>query len=98
MSKHYNLRFDPKICHGICAIFRIPCACFACTSMLDQPWISGIPLKKARYQPVTDCTYWPVLGTYNNLNIIELTPKSTPFEAFDEINQGFLEGISDNMA
>ena len=57
LSKHYHLRFDPKIGHGICVIRRIPCACVACTSMLDQPWISGIPSKKqARYQPVTDCT------------------------------------------
>ena len=34
-SKHYHLRFDTKIVHGICVIFRIPCACIACTSMLD---------------------------------------------------------------
>ena len=52
----------------------------------------------ARYQPVTDCTYWPVLGSYNNWNIIHLTPKSTPFEEFDEIHQVVLYGISDNMA
>ena len=43
LSKNYHSRFDPKLGHGICAIFRIPCACVACTSMLDQPWISGIP-------------------------------------------------------
>ena len=28
---------------GVCAIIRIPCACVACTSMLDKSWISGIP-------------------------------------------------------
>ena len=67
--------------------------------MLDKPWIYGIPSKKqARYQPVTYFTYWPVLGSYNNCNIINLTPKSTPFEVFDEINQVVLDGISDNMA
>ena len=42
LSKHYHLHFDPKLGHGICEIFRIPCACVACTSMLEQPWISGI--------------------------------------------------------
>ena len=42
LSKHYNLRFDPKISNGICAIFRITCDYVACTSMLDKPWISGI--------------------------------------------------------
>ena len=54
--------------------------------------------KQARYQPVTDCTYWPVLGSYNNWNIIQLTPKSTPFEEFDEIHQIVIDVISDNMA
>ena len=62
--------------------------------MLEKPWISGITLtKQARYQPVTNCTYWPVLGSYNNWNIIDPTPKSTPFEVFDEIHKVFLEGI-----
>ena len=42
-SKHYHLRFDPKIGMGICAIHRIPCACVACTPIIDKPWISGIP-------------------------------------------------------
>ena len=37
LSKHYNLSFDPKLGHGICAIIRITCACVACTSMLDKP-------------------------------------------------------------
>ena len=43
LSKHYNLSFDPKLCMGICEILRIPCACVACTSILDKPWIFGIP-------------------------------------------------------
>ena len=54
--------------------------------------------KQARYQNITNCTYWPVLGSYNNWNIIELTPKLTPFEAFNEIHQVVLDGISDNKA
>ena len=99
MIKHYNLSFDPKTGHGICDICCIPCDRAAFTSMIDQPWISGIPLKKqTRYQPVTDCTYWLVMGSYNNLNIIHLTPKSPPFEAFDDIKQVVLDCISDNMA
>ena len=98
LSKHYHICNDPKLGHEICAILRIPCACVACTSMIDQLCMYGTPLEKqARYQPVTYCTYWPVLGSYNNWNIIHLTPKSTHFEAFDEINQVGLDGISDNM-
>ena len=67
--------------------------------MLEKPWISGIPSeKKAYYQPVTNYTYFPVLGSDNNFNIIELTPKSTHFEAFDDIHQVVLDGIIDHMA
>ena len=85
--------------HWISAIFRIPCACVACTSNLDQPWISGIPSKKqARYQHFTEYTYWPFLGSFNNCNIIHISQKSTPFEVFEEIHQVFLDVVSDNMA
>ena len=77
----------------------ISCDCVACTSMLDQTWISSITSKKkARYQPVNDCIYWPVLGSYNNWNIIHLTPKSTPYEAIYDIHEVVLDSISDNMA
>ena len=55
--------------------------------------------KQACYQPDNKCTYWSVFGSYNNWHIIELTPKSTPFEAHGEIHQVvFLDGISDNRA
>ena len=99
LSKHYHLRFDPKLGNGVCAIRRIPCACVACTSMLDKPWISGIPpYEQERYKPVTKCTYWPVLGYFNNWNIIELTQKSTSHDAFDQIQQVVLDVISDDTA
>ena len=98
-GKDCHVRFDTKLGHGICAIRRIPCACVGCTPMLDKPCISGIPsIKQARYQPVTNCTYWPVLGSYTNWNIIELTPKSTPFEAFDKIHKVVIYVLSYNMA
>ena len=42
LGKNYHIRFDPNLGNGICAICRIPCACVACTSMLDQPWIYGV--------------------------------------------------------
>ena len=41
-SKHYHLRFDPKLGMVVCAIRRIPCARVACISMLNKLWISGI--------------------------------------------------------
>ena len=38
------------------------------------------------------------MASYENCNIIQLSPKMTPFEVFDEIHQVVLDGISDNMA
>ena len=99
LIKHYHLRFYPKRGHGICAFLRILCDCGACTPMLDQTWVSGIPSKKqAHYQPLIYCTYWPVLGSFKNCNIIHMSPKSTPFEVFDYIHQVVFDRISDNMA
>ena len=46
LSSHYHLRFDPKIGHGICEIRLIPCACVACTSITDKPWIFSIQKSK----------------------------------------------------
>ena len=99
LGKYYHLRFDPKLGMGKCAIHCIPYACVACTSMLDKAWISCIPSDKQDcYKPVTKCTYWPVLGVFNNWNIIELLSKSKSSDTFDEIHQVVLDGISDNMA
>ena len=84
LSKHYHLNFYPKIGMGVCEIRSIPCACVACTSMLDKPCIYGIPSdKQERYKPVTKCTYWPVLGSFNNFNIILLSSNSTSSDTFD---------------
>ena len=72
LSKYYHCRYDPKLGMVVCENFRIPCDCVACTSMLDKPWISGISSdKEERYKPVTKCTYWPVLGAFNNWKIIQ---------------------------
>ena len=49
LGKHYNLSFDPNLGHGICEILRIPCACVACTSIIDKPWIYGIQSKNRHY-------------------------------------------------
>ena len=67
--------------------------------MIDQPCLYSIPSKKqAHCQPVTNFTYWPVLGSYNNWNIIHLSPKSTSFETFEEIHPVVPDRISDNLA
>ena len=38
------------------------------------------------------------MALYKNWNIIDLTPKSTSFEAFNEIHKVVFDGISKNMA
>ena len=66
--------------------------------MLDKTWIPGLtPEKQPRYQPVTDCYYWPVLGSFNNWNIIILSHKSTTSEDFEEIHKVVLDLIGNNM-
>ena len=98
LSKHNHLRFDPKLGNGVCAIFRISCAYVACTSMLYKHWISGTSSnKKEHYEHVTKFTYYLALESFNNWNIIQLEQKSTPYDAFDEMHQVVLDGISDNM-
>ena len=77
-SKHYHMLFNTKLCQGIYARLSIPCACADWTSMLDKTWIRGLtPQQKPRYQPVTYFTYWPVLGSFNNWNIIIFPHKET---------------------
>ena len=99
LGKYYHLHFDPKLAMGVCKTFRIPCACVACTSMLDKAWISGIPSDKQDcYKPVTKCTYWIVLRVFNNWNIIQLSSNSASSNTFDGIHQAVLGGIRDNMA
>ena len=67
--------------------------------MIYKPFISGIPsYEQDCYKPITKCTYWTVLGSFKNCNIIQLSQNSAPSEAFDEMHQVVLDGISDNMA
>ena len=67
--------------------------------MIDKPWISGMPSdEQERYKPVTKCTHLPVLGSFNNWNIIQFSQKSTPSGAFNEIHQVVIDRLSYNMA
>ena len=38
-------------------MFCIPYACMECTSTLDKPWTTGVPLnQQPHYKNVKDCT------------------------------------------
>ena len=55
----------------MCAICCILCACSPFKSILDQHWDPGIlEQQQPQYQPVKDCTYCPVLGSFKDCNII----------------------------
>ena len=66
--------------------------------MLKKPCIRGFtPKQQSRYQPVTDLSYWSVVGSFNKRNIITLSHKSTTSEDFEEIHKVVLDFISENM-
>ena len=99
LGNHFQMCFYPKLGHGTYAIHRISYACTYCTYSIDQPWIPGFPAQQQlRYQPIKDCIYWPVLGSFNNWNIPKLSYKATSSEEIDKSHQVVLNSISDNMS
>ena len=61
--------------------------------MLNQPWAPGMSAQQQPcYQNVKYCTYWPVLGSFNNWNIIQLSHKATSSEVIEKIDQVVLDG------
>ena len=73
--------------------------CIDCTNMLNKPWVIGSePARKPRYKPVEYCTYWPLLGSFNNWKIIQFTNKATEKKDIDAVKIIVFNGISDNMS
>ena len=54
--------------------------------------------QKPCYEPVKDCTYWTVLGSLKNWNIVKFSNWETSGEYIDNINQVVHVDISDTMA
>ena len=92
-----HIQFDPKVGHEICKIRHITCD--KCTSIPNKTWVHCLtPQQKLRCQPVIDWTYWPLLGSFNNWNIITLSHKATTSDVFEEINQVLLDVVIYMMA
>ena len=90
--------FDPKLGHRTYSANFIPCDCISCTHSLDQHRVIGLPEhQQLQYQPIKYCTYWPVLGSFNNWNNLKLSYKETSGEEIDKIYQVVLARISNNM-
>ena len=67
--------------------------------MLYQLWTTGTPeQQQPLYQPVKEFTYCPVVGYFNNWNIVQLSHKSTSSGEIDITNQVVLNGTRYNMA
>ena len=67
--------------------------------MLYNTWAPGVaPPNQPFYQTVRNFTYCPILGVFNNWNIIIFSNINTTSEDFEEIHQVILDGISDTMA
>ena len=76
LSKHYHLQLGPKLGHGKCAIRQTPYTRISCTNMLDKIWVIGSdPTSQPHYQPVEDCTYWHVLGSFKTGTLYNLPIK-----------------------
>ena len=79
LSKKYNIWLDPKMGHGSCALFQMPCIFVSCTTMLVNtlsPVVSHN--KQPFYQNFLDWIYDPVLGAHKKWNIIKFTNKLHP--------------------
>ena len=80
IKQAYHMHFYTKLGHGTCEIICITCECIQCTYDIDKPCNPGVPLhQQPRYKPVKYFIYWPVLGYFNNSNIINFahTEKSS---------------------
>ena len=78
---------------------RIPCACVACTNILDRPLASGVAqYQQPLYQPVVDSTYLTVPSSFNIWNIIKFTNKTKLPEDFGDIHKVVLDATSKKMA
>ena len=95
LINHYHLCSYTKIGHGKCSTWKITCLSVKCTNMLYKPWDHGVhPVQQPRSQPVSECAYWPVLGKFNNCNIIKLANKTRSSEESDKIHKVSLDGTS----
>ena len=89
------MRFGKKLGQGTCSKTRIHCYCIQCTAMLDKHWTPNMPpQQKPHCQPVTECTYWPVIGDLQHFYIFH---ESSSIDNFENIYQNFLDGIIGNM-
>ena len=76
--KHfYHIRCDPELGKGLCAMWRITCACTGCVEKLSKPWLHNLGKnQQPRYviEPETR-KYSSILRGYNKWYIAKLNLK-----------------------
>ena len=75
MKNFYNIRCDPYLDKGFCAMQRIPFACTRCVEQLSNTWLPNLDKTlQPRYdiKPKT-CEYSSILCGYNKCYISKLT-------------------------
>ena len=55
------------------------------------------PHLEPRFQPVKDCTLWPVLGSSNNTNVIQCQHKTISSEDLETFQQFIIDDINNNI-
>ena len=83
--KHSQYSKYPVTMKNVCLFFTDP-------GLLVFP-----PHQQPRYKNIRACICWPVLGFFNNWNIITFSYKAMKTEVFENIKLVALDGISDNM-
>ena len=69
---YHNIIVDPMLGIGYITVRWISCINYVCLRDLDYPWNS----RQDKYNKFwykgenKKCVYWPILGSYNNLQII----------------------------
>ena len=102
---HYNFQVSKDLGVGRAATRRIPCACEACLTQMDEPWKPGVAAEEQpRYASSTGCLRWKIFVLegqpgINDWKIIDIGPKkvSDPKEE-EEAHAQLLEGVMEMMA
>ena len=97
----YNIRADYELGENTIALRRVPCYCTHCTDTMLAKWDHNIsdPKKQDRYKPTKNCVLWPVLGEFNDWQIMSLGAlELNDEEEEEEMRMDVIVSIAEQMA
>ena len=82
---HYSIRADPFLGVGYVAVRQITCSCSVCLSKLYFSWNrSQYKYNQDQYRGENqNCVYWPIIGSYNNWQIIHFVCSRKQHKSID---------------